>query len=84
MPSGNGIVKSGSIWVGLRSKKFGDRGDRGGMAKINIPSSHMTMTAVFVAITYQPMIKKLISALWKEWKLYFEVKFEIEIERKTY
>ena len=54
--SGNGIANSGGgIWVGLGSKKSGGRGNRGGIAQINTASSDRTMTAVFVAITYQRM-----------------------------
>ena len=57
MSSGNGIVKSGGIWVGLVSEKSGGWGDRIGMAQINIASLHMAMTAFFVADTsaYQQM-----------------------------
>ena len=32
MSSGNGIVKSGGIWVGLVSEKSGGWGDRIGMS----------------------------------------------------
>ena len=53
--SGNGVVKSGNIWVGLWSKKSGGWGERGGIAQIIIASLWRTMTAVFVAITYQKM-----------------------------
>ena len=55
IPSGNGIVKNGGMLVRSWSKKAGGPGDRGGMAKISIAFSHRTMTAVFVAITYQQM-----------------------------
>ena len=63
MPSGNGIVKSGGIWVGLWPKKSGGWGDRSGMAQINTASSYTTMTAVFVAITYQQVREANSSAL---------------------
>ena len=71
MPSGNGIVKSGGgKCAGLWSKKSGGWGDRGGMAQINIASSHRMMTAVFVAITYQRMsLEANFSALEREWNI---------------
>ena len=48
------MAKSGGgTWGGLWSKKSGGPGNRGGMAQINTASSHRTMTAVLVAITYQ-------------------------------
>ena len=57
IPSGNGILKSGGIMVVLLSRKYlrrssrqpDVRGNKGGMAQINIPSLQKTMIAVFVA-----------------------------------
>ena len=73
------------LWRVVVYELAGGWGDRGGMAHIDIASSHRTMIAVFVEITYQMNGLEAEFQCFGKNEMYFKVTFEyIEIDEKTY